>query len=150
MPRQLPLEIIEKIILCSDFTTALLYGNKYIINKLFDSDKHNYLWAAKNRNLIVMDYLYLSGYPMRFESILEIAANNNDLEMIKYIYKISNGTNFGVDYNRCITLSVYHGNFDIVEFLIKDLSLNKIKEMEFLANILGHSEIEFLIKTNKK
>jgi hypothetical protein len=44
----LPNEIIDEIIVRTDFLTAIISKNDYAIGKLFEPYIHTWLWAAQN------------------------------------------------------------------------------------------------------
>lgn len=61
----LPVEIWDKILVDSaDLTLAILYKNKYVINKLFNKEKHTFYWCIMHNNLVVFDFLVKMGIPV--------------------------------------------------------------------------------------
>jgi hypothetical protein len=54
----LPQELVEKILLHTDLTTAIATGNKYYINKMYN--KNSWAWAAENNQLNTIIWLHFN------------------------------------------------------------------------------------------
>lgn len=58
MTLSLPIEIWDEILVkTGDLELAILYKNNYVINKIFNKDKHTFYWCIMHDNLVVFDFL---------------------------------------------------------------------------------------------
>jgi hypothetical protein len=79
----LPSEILEKIILYTDLPTAIIIGNKYCINKLYNDQ--SWISAVENNQLEVIKWLHCNkknGYKTK---VLVIAKDKNYKEIEKFL-----------------------------------------------------------------
>jgi hypothetical protein len=93
----LPTEIIDEIILRTDFQTAISLNNKYAIKKLYDPKKHTFDFAASEGHLEILNWLHentdkvLRPDGARTEGCTRLemdrAARQRNLELVKWLHE---------------------------------------------------------------
>jgi hypothetical protein len=81
-----PLEIIDLIILHTDFETSITLNNEYTSKKLYNPDKNTWNLAADNGNLEVVKFLHRNRKEGYTFMEMNLAARNGHLDMVKWFY----------------------------------------------------------------
>lgn len=70
-----------------DFGLIIKHGNKELINKSYDKEKHTWEWAAKNMDLEVIEWFRDNIEEEHCEKIWEEAAEDGNLKLIKWLHE---------------------------------------------------------------
>ena len=81
----LPSEILEKIVLYTDLTTAIVIGNKYCINKIYNDQ--SWISAVENNQLEMIKWLHYNKKDDYKTKVLVIAKNKNYKEIEIFLKK---------------------------------------------------------------
>jgi len=99
-----------------------------IENKLNNDELNNFIalrWTILHGHLDIVEYLYISmseGFLNDFDYILELAAENGHLDIVKFIIKECSVNIIDPNYSKALILSVENGYSDIVKYLINGMS----------------------------
>jgi hypothetical protein len=81
----LPTEIIDEIIIRTDFQTAITLHNEYAIKKLYNPKIHHWEWAAKYGHLEVIKWLHVNRTEGCTYWAMNYAAEHGHLEVVKWL-----------------------------------------------------------------
>jgi hypothetical protein len=118
-----PLEIIDLIILHTDFETSIRLNNEYTLKKLYNPDKHSWYWAAYKGHLEVVEWLHKNRKEGCPTWAMEFAARYGHLKVVEFLHK---NRKEGCT-TRAMNLAAANGHLDIVEYLRK-VEQKKLKE----------------------
>jgi hypothetical protein len=97
----LPTEIIDEIILRTDFQTAILLNNEYAIKKLYVPKKHTFDFAASEGHLEILKWLHKNTVQKNKKNIrnprektegcstdaMDAAASEGHLDVVKWLHE---------------------------------------------------------------
>ena len=83
----LPIEIIDEIIVRTDFLTAIRLKNDYAIKKLYKPYTHTWNWAAGHGHLDVVKFLHENRTEGCTTWAMNSAAEDGHLEIVKFLHE---------------------------------------------------------------
>jgi hypothetical protein len=113
-----PLEIIDLIILHTDFETSIRLNNEYTSKKLYNPDKNTWYWAAKNCHLDIVEWLHFNRKEGCSKYAMDLAAENGHFEIVKWLHE---NRKEGCTYDTydAMEYAAFYGHLEVVEYLKK-------------------------------
>lgn len=127
---KLPVEIIDKIILYTNFEIAIIIGSNYCINKFYDKKTHTIKWAAKNGEFEIFKFLYNHGEKLR-RHITHLPIKYGYLDIIEFLYE----TQYEFPKYSIVT-AIKYNQFEVIKYLY-----NKIKHESGLMTYMEISAV---------
>lgn len=120
--------------------STIMYGSIELLNKVSnyfsinESSENLMIYAAEGDNISLFKYFVDKGYGYSIKDIIEHAAKNNSIEIIKYLNEITGGLD-----NKLLEIigdySSKYGYLDLYKFINK-----KIDTRHFVINALNHHQ----------
>jgi hypothetical protein len=149
MPQRgyLPTEIIDEIIVKTDFLTAITLQNEYAIKKLYNSKEHTWSWASRNGHLEIIVWFHKKRIEGCTTYAMDGSAEKGHLEVVVWLHE-NRTEGCTID---AMHYAAENGHLEVVVWLHENRTEGCTEEAMINAAFYGHLEvIKWLHKNTAK